>query len=414
MDSGNSGSLQSSSGGEEFDSRVESSMSAFLNPPPPPPHHHSHHPNSSMFDPLSNYFNPLIPLSPPPLSNPNPVLHLDPMWFKTLRSIPNSTDIDPFLPSSTSSLQPLLGGAFATSSLPVLFPATSATENITPRAPSSSAATDRTTSHVVRNPRKRSRASRRVPTTVLTTDTTNFRAMVQEFTGIPAPPFTSSFFPRTGVDLFGAPSSIRSNPLGWDTSQPPYHLLRPLAQKLQPQPPFVSSSYSSSPSSTLFSSSMQNPILTFHSLLQSAAAKYPHPLPNPAIQGSKTREESLEIPSNDPHLKMAVLDDFGLSNGKVTRNTQLAELPHLVSSEGTAARNDQNPSSWAEGMGSYEGDRSHLRSVINGSYDYSRSVTNDKSSYSASSSEFHGGKASENVPTRVEGMVESWICSSDH
>ncbi|KAH9605524.1 hypothetical protein KSS87_012400, partial [Heliosperma pusillum] len=39
------------------------------------------------------------------------------------------------------------------------------------------------------NPKKRSRASRRTPTTVLTTDTNNFRQMVQEFTGIPASPF---------------------------------------------------------------------------------------------------------------------------------------------------------------------------------------------------------------------------------
>ncbi|KAL9245738.1 hypothetical protein vseg_019355 [Gypsophila vaccaria] len=50
-----------------------------------------------------------------------------------------------------------------------------------------------------RNPKKRSRASRRAPTTVLTTDTNNFRQMVQEFTGIPAPPFSG----RTRLDLFG-------------------------------------------------------------------------------------------------------------------------------------------------------------------------------------------------------------------
>ncbi|XP_024963605.1 VQ motif-containing protein 22-like [Cynara cardunculus var. scolymus] len=34
------------------------------------------------------------------------------------------------------------------------------------------------------NPRRRSRASRRTPVTLLNTDTTNFRAMVQQFTGI--------------------------------------------------------------------------------------------------------------------------------------------------------------------------------------------------------------------------------------
>ncbi|KAJ1260279.1 hypothetical protein BS78_10G220000 [Paspalum vaginatum] len=36
--------------------------------------------------------------------------------------------------------------------------------------------------------RRRSRASRRAPVTLLNTDTANFRAMVQQFTGIPAPP----------------------------------------------------------------------------------------------------------------------------------------------------------------------------------------------------------------------------------
>ncbi|XP_054799342.1 calmodulin-binding protein 25-like [Prosopis cineraria] len=46
--------------------------------------------------------------------------------------------------------------------------------------------------NAVRNSKKRSRASRRAPTTVLTTDTSNFRSMVQEFTGIPAPPSSAA------------------------------------------------------------------------------------------------------------------------------------------------------------------------------------------------------------------------------
>ncbi|PON39835.1 VQ motif containing protein [Parasponia andersonii] len=40
--------------------------------------------------------------------------------------------------------------------------------------------------------RRRSRASRRTPTTLLNTDTTNFRAMVQQFTGGPSAPFAAS------------------------------------------------------------------------------------------------------------------------------------------------------------------------------------------------------------------------------
>lgn len=51
------------------------------------------------------------------------------------------------------------------------------------------------TGGVGKNPRKRTRASRRAPTTVLTTDTSNFRAMVQEFTGIPSSPFSAAASP---------------------------------------------------------------------------------------------------------------------------------------------------------------------------------------------------------------------------
>lgn len=40
--------------------------------------------------------------------------------------------------------------------------------------------------------RRRTRASRRTPTTLLNTDTTNFRAMVQQFTGGPSAPFASA------------------------------------------------------------------------------------------------------------------------------------------------------------------------------------------------------------------------------
>ncbi|KAG0482674.1 hypothetical protein HPP92_010758 [Vanilla planifolia] len=40
--------------------------------------------------------------------------------------------------------------------------------------------------------RKRSRASRRAPTTLLSTDTANFRAMVQQFTGVPTRPYVAS------------------------------------------------------------------------------------------------------------------------------------------------------------------------------------------------------------------------------
>lgn len=46
--------------------------------------------------------------------------------------------------------------------------------------------------------RRRSRASRRTPTTLLNTDTANFRAMVQQFTGGPA----AAFPPGSGNSLY--------------------------------------------------------------------------------------------------------------------------------------------------------------------------------------------------------------------
>ncbi|GJN34146.1 hypothetical protein PR202_gb22789 [Eleusine coracana subsp. coracana] len=105
-----------------------------------------------------------------------------------------------------------------------------------------------------RGSRKRTRASRRAPTTVLTTDTSNFRAMVQEFTGIPSPPFAAAPAAsalRTRFDHIFPPSSslLRSAAAGGDASAslPPY-LLRPFAQKIPSAfPPFTSSSSSSSP-----------------------------------------------------------------------------------------------------------------------------------------------------------------------
>ena len=42
---------------------------------------------------------------------------------------------------------------------------------------------------VAKPARRRSRASRRAPVTLLNTDTSNFRAMVQQFTGIPPGPY---------------------------------------------------------------------------------------------------------------------------------------------------------------------------------------------------------------------------------
>ncbi|CAK7334617.1 unnamed protein product [Dovyalis caffra] len=515
MDSGNSGSMQSSSGGdEEYDSRAES-ISAFLNnnnnnplshvgpmsnnPPPQPDHNHhghhhqTHHSSSSstmLFDPLSNYFDPLSSSSSrsPPLTNPNSLLNLDVVWSKNLRSEPNCTDLGGFISSSSPTQQLFTNQTQTRATFQSLPPHVqeSATRGPVSGLGSVSGTNDQVSNTAgVRNPKKRSRASRRAPTTVLTTDTTNFRAMVQEFTGIPAPPFTSSPFPRSRLDLFGpAASTLRSAVSHHLDPSPPPYLLRPFAQKYQPPPPpappFVSlgstaSSFSTSMvdaiasttttninnsgactngtttsniSSTsvnyqlpsdlgllkqphnLLNINVQNPILNFHPLFQ---APHKYPLSNsPNILGTTKPQQgsSLEIPSNDSHLKMGVLEELGLSHGHV--NTNLTGLQNIVSSSSPSPsadatlmrRSDHNNNlgNWGDGVGSNEGDHHHhhhqhglLRS-INGNYNNStQRVTNGKVNFLASSSsDFRGdSKGQENVATRSEGMMESWICSSD-
>ncbi|XP_010269226.1 PREDICTED: verprolin-like [Nelumbo nucifera] len=491
MDSGNSSSMQSSSGGdEEYDSRSES-ISAILNssghvghgnvmsnPNLPTPASNPHHLNlpssspSSLFDPLSNYLDAFS--RPPSTSNANSQPHLDMMWPRSLRSEPSCTEIGRIMGSSSSSHQisgaqrPSRGSLPSSSSKPL---PTVSENSARPSAPPPS-----DQSNVVRSSKKRSRASRRAPTTVLTTDTSNFRAMVQEFTGIPAPPFSASPFPRSRLDLFNTASTLRSAHL--DPPPPPY-LLRPFAQKVQP-PSFLSSAAAASVSSS-FSSSLidaiasssnigktttatnpstatvtatttttialattnntsnststnnyqllpdlglpkqsqsilnihqQNPVLTFQSLLQPSPLQQPkYPLAN--VFGEKSQQGSLSSPSTDSQqLKMGmVLEDFGM--GHAHGNPQLSGLSNLVTSDGMSLRSDNNPSGWGAGVGLNDGDhQAHLKS-FNVNYGNSQRVNSCKINYTTSSSDFHVDKGPENVSSRGEGMVDSWICSSD-
>ncbi|XP_039003917.1 uncharacterized protein LOC120130835 isoform X2 [Hibiscus syriacus] len=367
MDSG--GSVQSSSGGsEEFDSRADS-FSAFFNSntsihighgPPQPTmmqrqhhHHQSQSPSSMLFDPLSNYLD--HPLSS--ATNQD----LDVVWSKNTRSEPGCNDLAGFMASQEAQSRATF------SSVQITVESESCTKA------SASGTTDQQPSNnnMIRNSKKRSRASRRAPTTVLTTDTTNFRAMVQEFTGIPAPPFNSSPFPRTRLDLFGTSSSMRSTQL--DRSSPHY-LLRPFAQKLQYPPPFTPSTNSTSsttsinyqlPQNPLNNIGMQNPILNFVSLLQ-APQKYP-------VSNSTG---SLNIPSNESLLRMGVFEEFGLSQGY--GNTNLSGFQNTVPSSSTGS----------QGVN----DQSLVRSINVGGYNgNTQRVTNGKgNNFPVPSSDFHG------------------------
>lgn len=479
MDSGNSSSMQSSSGGdEEYDSRAES-IPAFLNPsghfgsvssnPQPPPFSHPPH---TLFDPRSSYVD-AFSQSSANHPNANSLLNLDTVWSRGLRSEPNCTDFGNLTglssSSSSSSGQSMLGVQGPSQGQGQgQFPSSSSTRMLSVhenggRASPASLPSDQT--NVARNSKKRTRASRRAPTTVLTTDTSNFRAMVQEFTGIPAPPFSASPYSRR-LDLFGAGSSMKPGhlePLG------PLYPLRPSPHKVQHNP-FVPSSSSTSPSffnstighdsiasttnnipttstnniittsmavatNTINSASttyqlpsssdhpacfpkqpqnvlsMQNPnsILSFQSLLQSPhpGHQLKYPLPDVPVFGTKSPAGlTLPLPS---------FEELGLPHGQHV-NANITGIPSHATSGGggsTRLRTDDNGTCWRDGAGSNEGSREQTRPFTGNYGDSPGQVSSFKLNCSASSSAFHPEKGSDNVSSRGEGTVDSWICPSD-
>lgn len=364
MDSGNSGSMQSSGGEEDYDPRAtaDSSFNPIFNhfSPPPP----------TIYDPttnLSNFYN--TPLTNPFFTPQSQTLPFHPHNFKQNQTPQPQNETTQVLPSQSQ-------------------PSTRQNDQNQTRQNDQNQTTG-----VTRNPKKRSRASRRAPTTVLTTDTSNFRAMVQEFTGIPAPPFTqSSPFPRSRLDLFSTPSSIRSN-INITQTPSSYHtlLLRPLPQKLQP--PRSSSTFfddASNNSPLIFPNSselgflknqqlqpqMQNPNQS--NFLQSS-------LSNSSIFGSKTGHDFSLGMSSQSNLKINALEEFGLSYSQVN-NAQVPGLPDLISPEN---RNNFVPN-----------------------------VTNEKQNNHPATNFYNGKRTIDNVSNSAtrgtsESMMEPWICSSD-
>lgn len=282
MDSGNSGSMQSSStgggGGEdqEYDSRGGAAV--FFNPaaaaisnfnlenmtPPLQLYSFSNNNGSSSFahHQVSNYFD-----HPPTLSqssslecsnfmlnhhnngtnnNPNNNNNqLDMVWPNKFGSIRPSISTDDA--NCTHHDGPLSYSITNNQQHQQQQPIPVATQG-PPTAPTNAGSS--------RNPKKRSRASRRAPTTVLTTDTSNFRQMVQEFTGIPAPPFTA-FSTRTRFDIFGGLGGHSSS----TTVPPPPYLLRPFPQKRTTtlhQPSFLANSSLPSLTTTTSTSNINN------------------------------------------------------------------------------------------------------------------------------------------------------------
>ncbi|KAL6962711.1 hypothetical protein U1Q18_037670 [Sarracenia purpurea var. burkii] len=427
MASGKSGSMQSSSDGgggdEEYDSRSES-ISPFFNPSsfsfgsianhpqPPPSPPQQPHTSSATVSHQQNF--------PPTFFDPQahtlgPLANLDLAWTRGgLGSEPNYTDLGNLtglssLPSSSAS-QSLLGfqgsnhDDFSTDGKGI------STGRAAPRS-------DQT--NVGKTSRKRTRASRRAPTTVLTTDTLNFRQMVQEFTGIPAPPFSSSPYSSRPMDLFGGSSggALRSGHLETTLGVGHLYPFRPSAQKLQPSP-FLSSS--SSPSLILKNSTV----------IDSAMASTSHDGDHDAGSTNPTLVTSMAGPGSGP----------GHSNTfSTSTNYQLAPDLDLLSKQPQLMPNIQNPFLTFQslvqspikypltrpsldddqfgGFSSGDGGQEHLGTFDgnnNGGY---QKVSGYKllNCSASSSSVFRHEKGLENVSSlsRNGGTVESWICPSD-
>ncbi|KAF8019064.1 hypothetical protein BT93_H3822 [Corymbia citriodora subsp. variegata] len=480
MDSGNSSaSSQSSGGGEDETYPSRADISSLFHAASSAHHHapslhqqqHHHHHHQLMFDPssvLSNFYDPLTRPAPP--ASPSPLLNLDAAWPRSPRPDPDLGQQSPFLGFGRG---PPPGGGVP----PVQFPlAPESTKPVQGQAagPPSSAADNNgnggagNANAPVRNPKKRSRASRRAPTTVLTTDTTNFRAMVQEFTGIPAPPFSASPFQRSRLDLFG--TSLRSGHLDTSSSPPPPYLLRPFAQRFHHPPPTSSSTpsflspsamidtlASSSPAATatntnttnndnvtsgnnsattntsttanaappsplgflkhpqnlLMNMNSQNPILDFGNSLFHASLKYPN-LPGPsAIDGAAA--------DHHPHsnLRMGALEDFGLSHTTSIRppstertladNNDTSAAATNWSDRGVGNGGDHHQGLLSSlggggGTGNYGNDEDHPRRSTTNGRVFTYSG-NDNSS--AAPDRFHGDRGPEAaaINARSEGKI---------
>lgn len=217
--------------------------------------------------------------------------------------------------------------------------------------------------------KKRSRASRRAPTTVLTTDTTNFRAMVQEFTGIPPAPFASpSPFQRNrGLDFLGH-RSLSGNPF----------LLRPFPHRTQTFPSAVP------PPPAPFQ--LPPPSLFFQSLL--------HPnTPKDSISPNLLNKTA--PPISEAHLKAGLFEDLGL-NPSAAQALNNHVLPDLVPSDRRPAPAPQ----WSAEVPCkmpYNGNR----------------VGPDLGRTPTSNPEESSAEPPNNHHARADGIVDSWISSSD-
>ncbi|XP_006353991.1 putative mediator of RNA polymerase II transcription subunit 26 [Solanum tuberosum] len=455
MDSGNSGSIQSSSGGdEEYDDSRGESISTFLNNsnnnsiahfgsiashnnnnPPFLSHQQQHqqNPNNTFFDTAASLF----PQSSNPQFNTN-----DLIWSsRALRSDHNFNNFTSSAPSSTAAASgqlfhhhnqnPFSGsGSGSLQAMQQVQPSIEATNVV--RA-SSSAQPD-----VAKNPKKRTRASRRAPTTVLTTDTTNFRQMVQEFTGIPTAPFTGSPYTRR-FDLFStAGSGMRTGHLD---SLGPLYPLRPSAQKVQVSPFMSQLSSSPASSSSLLSSSMidalmpgnnSNSIVGVGTTSGSTSTNFQLGSNHLGIQkqaqnlfnmqnqilsfnaGASIFNTKSTGGGSSNTINVPSLDELGISHEQqVSANLISGFQGGNNSNNNSQARNDGNNLSrlWRNNNNHDGGQENQRLRSFDGNNSNAGNY-NKLNSGNSSTSEFHPeiNKGLENVCSTGEGPVSSWTC----
>lgn len=420
MDSGNSGSMQSSSTGgggcgddQEYDSRGGGeSISAFFNSfsnmggggGGVPLQLYSLSNGSSPFtnnnnNQVSNYFD-----QPPTLSQssslecPNFMINHNTTTTTNNNNGTNNNDndnnqLDMVWPNKFSSIRPSLStddancteGPFGYTipnnnhhqqqqnpprPLPLPIPSPPVTSPLSSTAP--------TITGSGRNPKKRSRASRRAPTTVLTTDTNNFRQMVQEFTGIPSPPFTA-FSTRGRFDLFGGLGGLTSSAV-----PPPSYLLRPFPQKIPPlqQPPYLANNTT-------------NNTNTIDGLGLSATPSSTTASTSISTSGIAAAPASANFHMCDPQQFLSTNPQLSFQSLLEQTSSALTDHHHQDSSMSlgcTTVTPLQTSCSVNPAAGNYRG----------------------ISAITAAAAAAVNGASDNNVgATKGEGMIDSWICSSD-
>nr|XP_019704800.1 uncharacterized serine-rich protein C215.13-like [Elaeis guineensis] len=400
MGSTNSGSIQSSSSGDDyFDSRTKAISSLNLAPQPPPPP-----PSSSIsLSPRLNTF----PSTPP---DPNPLpLSLDMAWSRSLPPsslLEHSCTILDALTTTISSTSSSSSKTMAVAAPGRSPPSGSSSLNPSVQPPTQPARPTATP----RGSKKRSRASRRAPTTVLATDKSNFRAMVQEFTGFPAAPFIPSPFSRPRFNPFHAATTASAYPFG------------PLAPKLR-APLFAPISYLSSSmahgaayfsrhsvanantseTSTCSNTSSCSSTTTSSSNYQLPSSVLQHPNLLNMQSPDFTFLSSLQ-PQTPPYHNSSAMPAFEANPPLGPSDLAAGGLGSLISMEGLkpSRRSADGFLGWADGSASEDRDRSQFRSVI-GHYDNLQQVSH------------HAEKGSESMTLArgSEGRVDPWILSPD-